>query len=317
MNLQSLLNETEKAKKKQEANSNANIINFANDVRTTIRLVPFNEFKELQFKPVWFYYKQSGLVSKTMFSPLTFGEEDPIVQYINETLAEGQLNTQEFVQLVKLAPRLMYITTAVIRGKEAEGTKFWIFSGGNRYDAIPFNDEGQYGALLKDIKTLVSEDATGSLTDFKSGYDIHVDTISKEKSSTGYKKVDFSIARKPSVLTTDKAIFNKITKEQPNWSEQYEVATADFLMKALSKYVKGGGDAVDYSVEDDDDNVVDVTSSSEEDDVLKLAEKEFNSKVPLSTVDVSTEDDLNFMDEESSDDTPVLTVDDDDDDLPF
>jgi hypothetical protein len=320
-------NELKKRREQAEAQKNAvgNVISFKEDTTTSIRIVPSTEtldLKEVMFQPAWVHYSSAGIVRTTTFSPKTFGGVDPVETFINEERA-NKLELDEFKALMKLSPKLVYITKAIVRGEEDKGVRLFVVNAGVRNDTLVWDNAGQYGELMKAIESAFDGEEVPDITDIREGFDIKVSVESPAKSGNKYKTVSYGVARKESPLSEDKKLLKAWVDESnhPSWKEAYAVVSTEQLDSMLSKFLDSGGEPEE---EDEETTATNKTSSrtgtrstgrtasveteDEEDDFLKKAEAKFKK--------MTTNTDESFDSEPSVD---VLETDDfeDDDDLPF
>lgn len=310
MKINQLLEKKKQAEIASQSTSNPLLVAFKDDTDTTVRAVPNKEIGELGFMPAWIHYPNGKIVSKPMISPKTFGGTDPVMDFIESSLGEGNLSKDEFKKIASLAPRLSYFLPVVVRGKDTEGVKYIILSGGSKLRAEVWNAEGQYGRLCSELEELAKDEPEADIASIKDGYDIIVKVKSKEKSTTNYREYDYKLARKSSPLAKTKAEVEAILQNQPSWKAVYPLATAEFLSTALDKYINSGGDTADM-----DDELVEpssathVTTGYDEEEIQRQAEKAFGSS--------NTTEDLDDLDEIDSiaETTETVASDEDLDDL--
>jgi hypothetical protein len=193
---------------------------------TIIRIVPLKGNPDDPFVDLKFYY---GLgTQKTILSPLSYGERDPINEFCDSLVGEGKLSKEDFKAAMKFRPQIRTFVPVVVRGKESEGVKFWSF-----------------GKTIKEkLLNVILDEDYGDITSTSEGNDIRLTYTPQEKSDTNYAKTDVQMRPKKSVLTTDKALEKKLLDEQPALMETYKKWSYDELSTYLQTYINGlsGGD---------------------------------------------------------------------------
>jgi len=168
----------------------------------TVRIVPLASNPEIPFIEAYFHY----LGGKTHLSPLTYGEADPIEEFCQKLRGDsGTLSKEEYAETKKFMPKMRTFAPIVIRGKEAEGVRFWGFG------------KTTYTELLG----VISDPEYGDICDAMNGRDIKVEFTPKEKSDTKFPKTAIRISPKQTPITTDKELLNKILTVQPNIFDVY------------------------------------------------------------------------------------------------
>ncbi len=90
--------------------------------KTRVRIVPYVHRKENPFLELYFHYE---IGKKSMLSPITFGNADPIVEFSDKLKKTG--DKDEWLMGRKIEPKMRTYVPIIIRGKESEGVKFWGF----------------------------------------------------------------------------------------------------------------------------------------------------------------------------------------------
>jgi hypothetical protein len=90
--------------------------------KTRVRIVPYVHRKENPFLEMYFHY---DIGKRSMLSPVTFGNADPIVEFADKLKGTG--DKDEWVMGRKIEPKMRTYVPVIVRGKEAEGVKFWGF----------------------------------------------------------------------------------------------------------------------------------------------------------------------------------------------
>lgn len=273
---------------------NPDIIYFEDDSETYIRLVPMQDIPEElntgdQLVKTWVHYRSGGIVPNTSFSPMTFNQIDPVIEFVDLELRD-RVSKQKFKSLMNMKPSEVYITTAVVRGKEEAGTKLLTLTS------------GQYKQLVNAIEMAFKPDPVEDISDIKAGYDIYVSCTGKDNSDTGFRKFNFSVnVRKPKPLHTDKDLVDSLIENQPDWREAYDKLSIEQIESYIDSAMEMGEDLneEDTDIPEDADRLdeVEYASDKSKDEIIDQAEKDF---------------------EDMMEDEDELVGDfDDDDDLPF
>jgi hypothetical protein len=197
-------------------NSRADNLWKPEEGKNVVRIVPYIHQKEYPFIEAYFHW---GIAKKrTLVSPVTTGDADPIVEFADKLRSQGDKESIELSK--KLYPKMRTYVPVVVRGKEHEGVKFWGFG------------KTVYEELLK----IIADPDYGDITDPSNGRDITVD-FEKGKVPTDNKT---SVRPKPntSAITDDEDVIKKLA-DQPNFLEDiYQVNTYEDLEKALNEYLQ-------------------------------------------------------------------------------
>lgn len=181
-----------------------------------IRIVPYQHNKDNPFIEIYFHY---NLGKKSLVSPFTNGESDPVIEFCDKLKETG--NTEDWVLGKKMEPKLRAFAPVIVRGKEKEGVKFWGF--------------GQ--EIYQELLNIMVDPDYGDITDLTSGRDIDVTYLTPKEAGNKYGKTSIRVKPQTSMATDDKEIAQKIVKEQPNILEIYPCNTYEELKKALNKWL--------------------------------------------------------------------------------
>jgi hypothetical protein len=213
LDIQALKNKLNQLQKKSSDN-----IFKPEEGETTIRIVPLKSDPTNPFIQVYFHYNLGG---KTYLSPLTYGERDPIAEFSDALIAEGGLSKDEFKAAKRFFPTLRTYVPIVVRGKEAEGVKYWAFGK----------------QIFEQLLKIMTDEEYGDITDVLTGTDLKLTFTPQEKSDTNFAKTEIIPKRKPSPLTADEALLNKLLNNQPDLLEGFKRHTAEELEAVLHKYL--------------------------------------------------------------------------------
>ena len=150
----------------------------------SVRVVPSAFNKSNPFKEVYMHY---GINNKTMVSPITFGEKDPIVEFAQGLRKSS--NKDDWQLAKKLEPKMRVLVPVVVRGEEDKGVRLWEFG------------KQVYMELLK----FVEDEDIGDFTDPIAGRDITVETVGKETTGLMYNTSNVRVRTKATPLSDDAA----------------------------------------------------------------------------------------------------------------
>lgn len=184
---------------------------------TTLRIVPLKG-ADHPFQEMKFHY---GLGGKTYLSPLSYGERDPIAEFSDALIAEGGLSKEEYKQAKKFSPQTRTYVPVIVRGKEAEGVKFWAFGA----------------TIYKKILGIIADEDYGDISDVVTGRDLKVKFTPQEKSSTDFAETDIQVRPTSTPLTEDEPLKKKLLNDQPVLVEQFTKHSYTDLELVLEKVV--------------------------------------------------------------------------------
>ena len=215
--------------------------------KTRVRIVPYVHRKENPFLELYFHY---DIGKKSMLSPITFGNADPIVEFADKLKKTG--DKDEWLMGRKIEPKMRTYVPVIIRGKEAEGVKFWGFGK----------------TIYTELLSIVSDPDYGDITDLMNGRDIDVEFIPAE--GGGYPKTTIRVKPNTTPATEDKLIAEKIMN-QPVITDIFPEPTYDELETALKEWMNPEDDSAD--VDTSSNTTTDTSSKTEEKATAKTEEK--------------------------------------------
>jgi hypothetical protein len=177
-----------------------------------IRLVPFADgdiFKELQFH----YNLVKG---KTVISPLTFQERDPVDEFADKLQSSG--TKEDYKAAMQMRPKMRCYAAVLVRGEEHEGVKFWGFG------------KQTYEQLL----TLITDPDYGDISDLEKGRDLKITFVP----GSGATLPSTTIISKPNatVATEDPKVLDLIKNQSDlmsNWKRYTYSEIKNFLQASL------------------------------------------------------------------------------------
>lgn len=181
--------------------------------KTRIRIVPYVHRKENPFLELYFHY---DIGKKSMLSPITFGNADPIVEFADKLKKTG--DKDEWLMGRKIEPKMRTYVPVIIRGKESEGVKFWGFGK----------------TIYTELLSIISDPDYGDITDLINGRDIDVEFTPAEGGA--YPKTAIRVKPNTQAATEDKEIAQKIMN-QPEITDLFPEPTYEELEKALAEWM--------------------------------------------------------------------------------
>ena len=190
--------------------------------KTRIRVVPYVHRKDNPFLELYFHY---DIGKKSMLSPITFGNADPIVEFADKLKATG--DKEDWLQGRKIEPKMRTYVPVIVRGKESEGVKFWAFGK----------------TIYAELLSIISDPDYGDITDLMSGRDIDVEFTPAEGPGQ-YPKTAIRVKPNTSPATEDKAIAEKIMN-QPKITDIFAEPSYEELEEALKEWMNPENDSAD------------------------------------------------------------------------
>jgi hypothetical protein len=191
--------------------------------KTQIRIVPYKFNKENPFIELFFHYNLGN--NKTYMSPVSFGRPDPVDEFANKLKSTG--NKDEWIQGKRLEPKMRTFAPVVVRGREAEGVKFWGFGK----------------TVYQELLGVIADPDYGDITDAMAGRDILVERQTPAEAGNQYGKTTVRVKPNQTAITEDKAVLETIFNSQSDLTELYTEPTYDELKEALQNYLNPSEDS--------------------------------------------------------------------------
>jgi hypothetical protein len=191
--------------------------------KTRVRIVPYVHRKDNPFLELYFHY---DIAKRSMLSPVSFGNADPVVEFAEKLKKTG--DKDEWLMGRKIEPKMRTYVPVIVRGKESEGVKFWGFGK----------------TIYTELLSIVSDPDYGDITDLLNGRDIDVEFTPAE--GGGYPKTAIRVKPNTSAATEDKAIAEKIMN-QPTITDIFPEPTYEELEQALKDWMNPDDDSSDVS----------------------------------------------------------------------
>lgn len=183
--------------------------------KTVIRIVPWKENKENPFVELHFHY----LGNKTLLSPTSYGNRDPILEFAEAIAAGG--TKDDWAQARPFRPKLRTFVPVIVRGEEEKGVRFMSFGK----------------TVYTELLSIISDPDYGDITDVKSGRDIVVEYIPQEKSDTSFAKTMVRPKPNQTPLHSDATMVQKFLTDQPDIRAIFKEPTYEELKVALERYL--------------------------------------------------------------------------------
>jgi hypothetical protein len=182
--------------------------------KTRVRIVPYVHRKENPFLELYFHY---DIGKKSMLSPISFGNADPIVEFAEKLKKTG--DKDEWLMGRKIEPKMRTYVPVIVRGKESEGVKFWGFGK----------------QIYTELLSIISDPDYGDITDLMNGRDIDVE-FTPADAPGAFPKTAIRVKPNTQPATEDKAIAEKIMN-QAQITDIFPEPTYDELEKALAEWM--------------------------------------------------------------------------------
>jgi hypothetical protein len=160
-----------------------------------------------------------GINNKTMVSPITFAEKDPIVEFAQGLRKSS--NKDDWQLAKKLEPKMRVLVPVIVRGEEDKGVRLWEFGKQVYVDLLKFAED-------EDI---------GDFTDPIAGRDITIETAGKETTGLMYNTSTVRVRTKSTPLSDDAAKVKLWLETQPNPLEQFKRLSYEEMKEALMKHL--------------------------------------------------------------------------------
>ena len=172
--------------------------------KSQIRFVPFSE--------VYFHY---GIGSRTMISPINYGEKDPIVEFSKELRKTSEPENWRLAK--KLEPKMRVFAPVVVRGEENKGVRFWEFGK----------------QIYQELLSYAADEDYGDFTDVVSGLDMTVEVVQ----GNPYPQTSIRVKPKQTPLSDDNTSVEKWLAEQPELLKYYKKFSYDEMKTALQDWL--------------------------------------------------------------------------------
>ncbi|MDB4343604.1 hypothetical protein OAA11_00265 [Schleiferiaceae bacterium] len=180
--------------------------------KSQVRFVPYKENKENPFTEVFFHY---GIGSRTMISPINYGDKDPIVEFSKELRKTSEPENWRLAK--KLEPKMRVFAPVIVRGEENRGVRFWEFGK----------------QVYQELLSYAADEDYGDFTDVVSGLDMTVEVVQ----GNPYPQTSLRVKPKQSVLSDNNGDVEKWLAEQPELLKYYKRVSYDDMKTALQDWL--------------------------------------------------------------------------------
>lgn len=221
--------------------------------QSVIRIVPYMHDRDMPFRELFFYY---DLAKRTIISPVTFGEPDPVFEFAQKLKQTGE--KEDYKLAKKLEPKSRTYVPIIVRGEESEGVKFFGF-GSKLYTEF--------------LKTINDPDY-GDISDPVQGRDV---TIEFTPAPNAQSFPETTIRVKPNItpVTTDKAVMESF-KDMPVIESMWEKPTYEELQTYLDNFINNADS--DSAAAEENAELESVATESLSEDVSDAFDKMFGGK---------------------------------------
>jgi hypothetical protein len=157
-----------------------------------VRIVPYQHDKDNPFIELYFHY---GLNGKNYLSPISFGRQDPIVEFAEKLKATG--NSDDWKLSRKLEPKMRTYVPVLVRGEESEGVKFWGFGK----------------QVYQELLGFISDPDYGDISDPVNGRDIAVEFTPAEGAGQ-FPKTTIRVKPNQTKVSEDKNVVSSLTNQK-------------------------------------------------------------------------------------------------------
>jgi len=181
-----------------------------------IRILPSKFDKAWPIREVQFHY---GFAKGPILSLTNWEEADPIVDFAKQLRKSSDKEDWQLVN--KISPKSRFFAAVVVRGEEHLGARLW-----------------EFGKLTHDqLLGIAADDDYGDFTDITDGRDFTVEAT--EDIVAGRKGIKCALRPKvkPTPISEDAALVEKVLEEQPDILAINRKYTYDALKDVLSKWL--------------------------------------------------------------------------------
>ena len=179
-----------------------------------IRIVPSALNPSYPFKEMYFHY---GIGKYPMIALSNFGEQDPIVDFVNELRKTSDKDNWSLSG--KLAPKMRVFAPVVVRGQEDMGVRLWGFGK----------------EVYKNLLQMAEDEDIGDYTDVMNGYDMVVEVTQ----GNPYPQTSLRIKPKQTPLSENNAHVDEWLKTQPDPLTSFTKYDFNFVKKQLESWLSG------------------------------------------------------------------------------
>tara|TARA_B100000287_G_scaffold345450_1_gene332850 strand:+ start:394 stop:1131 length:738 start_codon:yes stop_codon:yes gene_type:complete len=183
-----------------------------------IRIIPYKFDKEFPFIELWFHY---GINGKTILSPKSFNEKDPIEEFSTQLRNSGSKDDYQLSR--KLSPKLRVYAPIIVRGEETDGVRYWGFGK----------------MVYQELLSIMSDEDYGDITDTKIGRDVVVDFKTAEETGKSFPSTTIRVKPNTTTLSENDEVIKRWLDEQKSIKELFKHHTYDEMKELLNNWLDG------------------------------------------------------------------------------
>ena len=196
--------------------------------RQQIRIVPYKFDKDFPFIELLFHY---GINGKSILSPKSFGEKDPIDEFATKLKMSGSKDDYQLSR--KLTPKLRTYAPIIVRGEEVEGVKFWGFGK----------------MVYTELLSIMSDEDYGNISDTKTGRDVVIEFKTAEETGKSFPSTQIRVKPNTTSLNDDEKIINQWLENQKSIKELFKHYSYDEMTQLMNDWLEGvPSDSKDESI---------------------------------------------------------------------
>jgi len=198
--------------------------------KQVIRIVPYKFNPSNPFFEGLFYYNMGP---RTILSPSTFSESDPVIEFANNLKRTGE--TEDWRAAKRMEPKLRTYVPVIVRDEENEGVRFWGFGK----------------TVYQELLAVIADPDYGDITDPMSGRDITLEYISADEAGKSYPETRLRVKPNQTPLHEDDAKAKSWLDDQQKIEEIWNVPSYDEMNDMLKSWLEGTTDDGDGEGESD------------------------------------------------------------------
>ena len=181
-----------------------------------VRIVPYKFNKDNPFIELYFHY---DIAKRSYLSPISFGRPDPIEEFATKLKQTG--NKDDWRLGRKLDAKMRTFLPVIVRGKEAEGVKFWGFGK----------------TVYQELLSFIADPDYGDITDPTNGRDIAVEFKTAEETGANFPSTSIRVKPNQTPITEDAEQLKNMIENQQKITEIYTEQSYDELKEVLNNYL--------------------------------------------------------------------------------
>ena len=184
--------------------------------RQQIRIVPSKFDKDYPFIELYFHY---GINGKSILSPKSFNEKDPILEFGEKLKLSG--NKDDYLMSRKLTPKLRTYSPIIVRGEEVEGVRYWGFGK----------------MVYQELLSIMSDEDYGDITDPKLGRDVVIEFKTAEETGKSFTTTQIRVKPNQSQLNEDENVVKRWLEEQKSVKDLFKHYSYDEMNELMNNWL--------------------------------------------------------------------------------